>query len=99
MRRKPRDGGPDGDPQYERGRKSATAKEVSSPEEAQRANALGGNNSSIACARGSRRWYRYVFPLSRAIDTNCPGKKHRCAPIRKFQHGQRERVFHRWDAG
>ena len=27
------------------------------------------------------------------------GKKHRCASIRKFQHGQRERVFHRWDAG
>jgi hypothetical protein len=94
-----RDAGRDREPLYERGRQSATAKEVSSPEEAQRANALGGNNSSIACARGSRRWYRYVFPLSRAIDTNCAGKKHRRASIRKFQHGQRERGFHRWNAG
>ena len=41
---------------------SATAKKVSSLEEAQRANALGGDDSSVAHARNNRRWRRNVFP-------------------------------------
>ena len=56
---------------------SATAKEVPGPEEAQRANALGGDDGSIARARGNRRWHRNIFPLSRAIDAGCAGQKHR----------------------
>ena len=62
-------------------RQSATAKEVSGPEEAQRANALGGDDGSIARARGDRRWHRNIFPLSRAIDAGCAGKKHRGASL------------------
>ena len=37
-------------------------KKVPSPEEAQSANALGGDDGSVARARGNRRWHRNVFP-------------------------------------
>ena len=59
----------------------ATAKKVPGPEEAQRANALGGDDGSVARARGNRRWHRNVFPLSRAIDAGRAGKKHRGASL------------------
>ena len=56
-----------------------TAQKVSSPEEAWRARALGGDDGRITRARGDRRWQRSVFPLSRGVDNGCAGKKHRGA--------------------
>jgi hypothetical protein len=53
----------------------APAKKVSSPEEAQYANALGGNGGGVARARNDRRWQRNVFSLSRAIDAGCARKR------------------------
>src|SRR5437879_4370020 len=43
--------------------------------------ALGGDGSSVAGAGGSRCWDRNVFPLSRAINAGCAGKKHRGASV------------------
>src|SRR5437773_12319205 len=78
---------------------SATAKKIPSPEEAQRASALGGDDSSIARARGNRRWHRNIFPLSRAIDAGSAGKEHRSAPIRKSERKSGERILHCRRAG
>src|SRR5207302_658200 len=41
---------------------SATAEKVRSSEEAQNANALGGNHGRVAHPRGYRRWRLNVFP-------------------------------------
>ncbi len=67
---------------------------VPRPEEAQGANPLGGDDGSVARARGNRRWHRNIFPLSRAIDAASPGKKHRRAAVSKSERRSRERVFH-----
>ena len=78
---------------------SATAKKVPGPEEAQRANALGGDDGSVARARGNRRWHHNVFPLSRAIDAGCAGKKHRRAAAGKSERGKGERLLCRRNSG
>src|SRR5437762_7993243 len=74
-------------------RQSTPAKKVPSPEETQRANALGGDDGSVARTRGNRRWHRNVFPLSRAIDAGCAGKKHRGASFRKLEPRSRQRLL------
>src|SRR6058998_3836888 len=81
------------------GGQSATAKKVSSSEEAQRTNALGDDDGSVARARGNRRCHRNVFPLSRAIDSVCAGKKHCGAAVGKSERGKGERFFCRWHPG
>src|SRR4029077_3429440 len=78
---------------------SATAKKVPSLEEAQSANALGDDNGSVARARGNDRWDRNVFPLSRAINTGCAGKKHRGASLRKPERGKSQRILCRRHPG
>ena len=49
---------------------SAVAKKIPSPEETQRANALGGDDGSVACARGNCRRCRNVFARSRQISAD-----------------------------
>src|SRR6266480_7426334 len=78
---------------------SAIAKKVPSPEEAQNANALGGDDDSVASARGNRCWYCNVFPLSDPIDTSCAGKEHRGASVRKSERRQSERLLCRRHPG
>src|SRR5438132_11331911 len=87
------------EPLYGSSRQSAPAKKVPSPEEAQRANALGRDDSSVARARGDRRWHRNVFSLSRAINAGCAGKKHRGASIRKLERRKSERLLCRRHPG
>src|SRR5436190_14086368 len=80
-------------------RQSTPAKKVPSPEETQRANALGGDDGSVARARGNHRWHRNVFPLSRAIDAGCTGKINRRATFRKLERRQSERLLCHGDSG
>src|SRR5438876_8431114 len=81
------------EPLRRRSRQSTTAKEVPSSEEAQRASALGDDDGSVARARGNRRWYSNVFPLSRAIDAGCAREEHRGAALCKPERGQSERLL------
>src|SRR5205823_11163934 len=80
-------------------RQSTPAKKVPSPEEAQRASALGGDDGSVARARGNRRWHRNVFPLSRAIHATSTRKKHRRLALRKPERRQSERLLCRRHPG
>ena len=57
------------------------------------AKALGGDDSSVARARGNRRWHRNVFPLSRAIHATCTGKKHRSLAFRKPERDRSNAYF------
>ena len=74
MRSKTRDAGRDCEPLYRRGRQSATAEKVPSCEEAQRPNALGDRDGSVARARGNHRWHHNGFPQSRATNPRCDRK-------------------------
>src|SRR5437764_13075592 len=80
-------------------RQSTPAKKVPSAEETQRANALGGDNGSVARTRGNRCWHRNVFSLSHARNASCARKKYRGASLRKPERGKSERLFRRRRAG
>src|SRR5204863_432284 len=62
--------------QFQRAEAASRLFKVPSPNEAQSANAPGGDDDSVARARSNHRWHRNVFPLSRAIDPGCAGKKY-----------------------
>jgi class 3 adenylate cyclase len=62
-------------------RQCETATEIRGRTETPDARALDGNDGSAARTRSNCCWHANVFPLSRAIDPSCAGKKHRGASI------------------
>jgi hypothetical protein len=76
-----------------RSRQSATAKKVSSAEKAQCPIALDSGDGDAACTCGNRRCHRNVFPLSRAIDADTPGKSIAVLPFENLSEDKANAYF------